>query len=93
MKQNLNKLIIDSHNLKSLTAIDTYQMCTLVRQAFRESFTRKEIMSEFGRADLWTVKHETLLYVPQRENESFDARVMNVGKLPRLFHARRADAR
>lgn len=89
-KGALNKTVHACMGNLDQHAIDIFDMCKIIRQAYETSFTNKNIRASFLRCWIWPLDVGRLLGEPRPASSAVDAPILDVDKLSDLFEKKRA---
>lgn len=92
-KQEVNSCISKVYGGKRGHIIDLYELCSILRQAFHNAFTRPNIVSSFVRAGVWPIDATKLMSVPRPRDADAQQTLVSIEEMEEMLIASRAAAR
>ena len=92
-KNSLNKAVSSCSGFNDRYTIDLFGMCKIMREAYENSFTKRNVQASFRRAGLWPLNAKRLIGEPRPASAAADAPILTVDMLEKRFEERRKDVR
>lgn len=84
-KKEVNKAISTVASGKRRTTIDLYQLCSIIRTAYHNYFTRTKVISSFVRARVWPVDETKLMSKPRPRDSVREPTSVGVPELRQML--------
>lgn len=88
-KKKLNDFLLRATQEDRAEKIDAFEFCALMRAAYREAFTAKNIKSSFARAGIWPLDPNRLLSVPRPRSADDVGDIVGVIELQAMYQEKR----
>lgn len=88
-KQYLNEIVFSAGASREYAVFDVFGPLYMIRDTYKEAFTRVNIVSGFKKAGVWPVSGDLLLSVPRPLCAETASEMMSMEELKSLFEAKR----